>query len=114
MARLSLRKLWFRESRLVSTVLITAGSRAVSVSYLEYEGGESSNGDGGWSLAMPKSQLLKKQGSAGYKDGLKNNPQREKGRSRPHSLRDGAEVVVPPEEKQPHPPCGGNADHAGS
>jgi len=69
MTRLSLRRLRFRESILVSTVLITAGSRTVCVSYWEYEGGASKDGDGRFSLMMPKPQLLKKQGSSGYNEG---------------------------------------------
>jgi len=65
MARLSLRRLRFRESRLVSIVLITPGSRSVGASYREYGGGESNNGDSWCPPVIPKLQLLKKQGSAG-------------------------------------------------
>ena len=65
MARLSLRRLRLRESMVVSTVLMTAGSRCVGVSYWEYEGGASSDGDSRCSPVIRKSQLLKKQGSTG-------------------------------------------------
>ena len=64
-ARLSLRRLRLRESRVVSTVLITAGSRCAGVSYSEYEGSASGDGDGRCSPVIRKSQLLKKQGSTG-------------------------------------------------